>query len=188
MKNFEFKKIAEEDIPLLHTWLKRPHVSEFWKEKAPVDLATFRKDFAGKMSDEKADPYLVMLQGKPIGYIQTHALGDKTFGIEQFIGVEEFVNKGLGSMFVKEFTDQLLLNKNVQRVITDPSVLNLRAQKAYEKAGFKKLSGKNSFDNGEVVLMEKRPKKSPGEIFTPTEDVKQKTSPKEIGRSMKKAS
>ena len=188
MKNFEFKKIAEEDIPLLHTWLKRPHVSEFWKEQAPVDLATFRKKFAGKMSDEKADPYLVVLQGKPIGYIQTHALGDKTFGIEQFIGVEEFVNKGLGSMFVKEFTDQLLLKKDVQRIISDPSVLNLRAQKAYEKAGFKKLSGKNSFDNGEVVLMEKRVRKSSVEIFDPEESIKEKTSSKENGRSIKKAS
>jgi RimJ/RimL family protein N-acetyltransferase len=160
MKNFEFKKLAVEDIPLVHSWLKRPHVSEFWDEKNTPDLETFKKKFEGTLATEKIDPYLVILQGKPIGYIQSFAMGDKTFGIEQFIGVEEFVNKGLGSMFVKEFTDELLMKKNVTRIITDPSVLNLRAQKAYEKAGFKKLSGKNSFDNGEVVLMEKKIKKA----------------------------
>jgi RimJ/RimL family protein N-acetyltransferase len=158
MKNFEFKKLADEDIPLVHSWLRGRHVSEFWKDdQVTLDLEAFRKKFTGRITSEKADPYLVILQGKPIGFIQSFFMGDKTFGIEQFIGVEEFVNKGLGSMFVKEFTDELLLNKNITRIITDPSVLDIRAQKAYEKAGFKKLSGKNSFDNGEVVLMEKRP-------------------------------
>jgi RimJ/RimL family protein N-acetyltransferase len=188
MKNFEFKKLADEDIPLIHTWLSSPHLKTFWKADEILDLEAFRKDFAGKMTSKKIDPYLVVLQGKPIGYIQSFAMGDKTFGIEQFIAVEEFVNKGLGSMFVKEFTDELLLNKNIHRIITDPDISNLRAQKAYEKAGFKKLSGKNSFDNGEVVLMEKRPKKSSVETFTPPENVKQKASSKEIGRTIKKAS
>lgn len=161
MKNFEFKKLADEDIPLVHSWLRRPHAIKFWKDdQGTLDLEAFRKKFAGKITSEKADPYLVMLQGKPIGFIQSFSMGDKTFGIEQFIGVEEFVNKGLGSMFVKEFTDELLLNKNISRIITDPDVLDLRAQRAYEKAGFKKLSGNNSFDNGEVVLMVKKTKKA----------------------------
>ena len=161
IKNFEFKKLSNEDIPLIHSWLKRPHVSEFWNEPTASDLETFKKNFEGRIKTDKVNPYIVILQGKPIGYIQSYSVDEKTFGIDQFIGVEEFVNKGLGSMFVKEFTDELLMNKKVTRIVTDPSVLNLRAQKAYEKAGFKKLSAEKNMDySGDVVVMEKKFKKA----------------------------
>lgn len=161
MKNFEFKKLLPEDIPLIHKWLTHPHVKEHWTEEPSPNLETFKERLEDKIKAEGVNPYLVVLQGKPIGYIQSYSVDDKTYGIDQFIGVEEFVGKGLGSMFVKEFTDDLLLNnKKVTRIITDPKISNLRAQKAYEKAGFKKLSGNNSFDNDEFVLMEKKIRKA----------------------------
>lgn len=158
-KNFEFKKLAKEDLPLVHSWLTSPHVREFWHENATGTFSAFKKTFETKLAtNKKWSPYIVILQGKPIGYIQSYVVDEKTCGINQFIGVEEFVDKGLGSMFVKEFTDELLLDKKVTRIITDPSVLNLRAQKAYEKAGFKKMSKKS--DDHEVVMMEKKIKKA----------------------------
>lgn len=159
LKNFEFKKLSHEDLPLVHTWLASPHVREFWHERTVGKFSTFKKTFENKLASKKWNPYIVILQGKPIGYIQSYVVDDKTFGINQFIGVEEFVDKGLGSMFVKEFTDELLSDKKVTRIITDPSVLNLRAQKAYEKAGFKRVS-KKSDDNLDVVMMEKKIKKA----------------------------
>lgn len=159
MKNFTFKKLSHEDIPLIHSWITRPHVREFWTDAGLEDFETFKKKYEGKISSEKVNPYLVLLQGKPIGYIQSYLINDKTFGIDQFIGVEEFVNKGLGSMFVKEFTDELLMSKKVSKIVTDPSVLNLRAQKAYEKAGFKKKAAIPGED-GDVMIMEKKNKKA----------------------------
>lgn len=159
LKNFEFKKLSNEDLPLVHSWLASPHVREFWHEKAVGNFSRFKKTFEGRLTSKKWSPYIVILQGKPIGYIQSYVVDEKTFGINQFIGVEEFVDKGLGSMFVKEFTDELLLDKKITRIITDPSVLNLRAQKAYEKAGFRKINKKND-DDIDVVLMEKKIKKA----------------------------
>lgn len=160
MKNFTFKKISSDDIPLIHSWLKKPHVQEFWNENTVSDLEAFRKKMEGKIKESGVNPFLVVLQGKPIGYIQSYSIDSKTVGIDQFIGVEEFVNKGLGSMFVKEFTDDLLKSKKFTRIVTDPSVSNFRAVKAMEKAGFKRMSGNNSFENDEVVLMEKKTKKA----------------------------
>lgn len=159
MKNFTFKKLSTEDIPLIHSWIMRPHLREYWIEAGLEDFETFKKNYEGKISSEKASPYIVLLQGKPIGYIQSYPINKKTFGIDQFIGVPEFVNKGLGSMFVKEFTDELLLSNKTSKIITDPSILNLRAQKAYEKAGFKKKAALQSLD-GDVVIMEKCYKKA----------------------------
>ena len=158
-KNFEFKKVSNDDLPLMHSWLTSPHVREFWREKEVGSFSNFKKYFETNITSKKYNPYMVILQGKPIGYIQSYVVDEKTFGINQFIGLEEFVDKGLGSMFVKEFTDELLLNKKVTRIITDPGVLNLRAQKAYEKAGFKKIN-KKADDNQSIVLMEKKTKKA----------------------------
>lgn len=155
MKNFEFKKLSHDDIPLLHSWMKRPHLQEFWPEKTLHDYESFKEKYEGAIDSKEVAPYLVMLQGKPIGYIQAYPVDNKTYGIDQFIAVPEFINKGLGSMFVKEFSDELLINKKATRIITDPSVLNLRAQKAYEKAGFKKLEVVQGAD-GEVLMMEKK--------------------------------
>ena len=160
MKNFTFKKISSDDIPLIHSWLTKPHVQEFWSENTVNDLEAFRKKMEGKIKEKGVNPFLVVLQGKPIGYIQSYSIDSKTAGIDQFIGVEEFVNKGLGSMFVKEFTDDLLKSKKFTRIVTDPSVLNFRAVKALEKAGYKRLSASKNFENDEVVLMEKKTKKA----------------------------
>lgn len=154
-KNFTFKKLSHEDIPLVHNWVNRPHVREFWADAGVEDYDAFKKKYEGKISSHKVTPYIVMLQGKPIGYIQSYPINEKTFGIDQFIGVEEFVNKGLGSMFVKEFTDEMLLSKKVSKIVTDPSVLNLRAQKAYEKAGFIKKAAVPG-EGGDVIIMEKK--------------------------------
>lgn len=159
MKNFTFKKLSQEDIALVHSWVSRPHVREFWVDAGIEDFETFKKKYEGKISSHQVNPYIVMLQGKPIGYIQSYPINEKTFGIDQFIGVEEFVNKGLGSMFVKQFTDELLMSKKVSKIVTDPSVLNLRAQKAYEKAGFKKKVTMPGED-GEVMIMEKKMKRA----------------------------
>ncbi len=159
MKNFTFKKLSHEDIPLVHSWVTKPHVQEFWPDVGMEDYRVFKQKYESKISSEKVTPYLVLLQGKPIGYIQSYPVDKKTFGIDQFIGVEEFVNKGLGSMFVKEFTDELLKSHKVSKIVTDPSILNLRAQKAYEKAGFKKMVSMPGED-GDVMLMEKKIKKA----------------------------
>ena len=159
MKNFTFKKLSHEDLPLLHSWVTKPHVREFWPDASLEDLVAFKLKYESKITSSSVKSYLVLLQGKPIGYIQSYSVDEKTFGIDQFIGVEEFVNKGLGSMFVKEFTDELLANKKVSKIITDPSILNLRAQKAYEKAGFKKKEAMEGAD-GEVMIMEKKFKRA----------------------------
>jgi RimJ/RimL family protein N-acetyltransferase len=159
MKNFTFKKLSESDIPLIHTWLGSAHVREFWAEKNLDDFEAFKLKFKDKINSDTVSPYLVLLQGKAIGYIQTYSVDEKTSGIDQFIGVAEFVNKGLGSLFVKEFTDEILSGKKISKVITDPSILNLRAQRAYEKAGFKKTWAMPGED-GDVILMEKKIKKA----------------------------
>ena len=84
MKNFTFKKISSDDIPLIHSWLTKPHVQEFWSENTVNDLEAFRKKMEGKIKEKGVNPFLVVLQGKPIGYIQSYSIDSKTAGIDQF--------------------------------------------------------------------------------------------------------
>ena len=51
------------------------------------------------------------------------------------IGPPELVGKGHGSAIVRQFTD-MLFEEGCPRVVIDPHPDNLRAVRAYEKAGF----------------------------------------------------
>ncbi len=55
---------------------------------------------------------------------------------------------------VKAFSNWLLSQPGVTRIITDPSPTNLRAIRCYEKAGFVKC-GVISTPDGAAMLMEK---------------------------------
>ncbi len=103
---------------------------------------------------------------KPIGYINYWWVAeDEDFnplypaiavGTDQFIGVPELIGKGLGSEFVRIFTDQLLNRPDIALVITDPDVDNHSAIRCYEKVGFRK-SRRLVTSEGEVQLLEKKP-------------------------------
>ena len=75
--------------------------------------------------------------------------------MDQFIGEEELIGKGLGSLFVQEFSDQMLNSSQVNRVITDPAPQNSKAIRVYEKAGFVKL-GIIQTPDGKISLVNHR--------------------------------
>ena len=51
------------------------------------------------------------------------------------IGVAQMVGRGHGSAFIRTFIEELLAN-GTPRMVTDPDPVNIRAIRAYEKAGF----------------------------------------------------
>lgn len=58
------------------------------------------------------------------------------FRIDQFIGYPELFNKGVGTIMIKLFIEDIARDKEVNRIILDPAVANLRAIRAYEKCRF----------------------------------------------------
>ncbi len=60
-----------------------------------------------------------------------------TRGIDQFIGEADMLDRGHGSAFVRSFIDRMM-TIGTPRIITDPDPVNVRAIRAYEKAGFQK--------------------------------------------------
>lgn len=140
---YQFRPMAEVDLPLVKRWLAAPHVVEWWGDTyAQFELV--RAD----LEVEAMDQFIVAANDRPIGYLQCYdpdvwpdnGLGAHprgTRGIDQFIGEPGMVNQGHGSAFIRAFIDQLLAS-GAPRVITDPDPANARAIRAYEKAGFQR--------------------------------------------------
>lgn len=158
---FQFIPLSPDHIPLLRQWLKEPHVAEFWQE--PEDEAEFRQKYLGKLQERDVRPYIINYNGRPIGYIQDYEAAlvgggwwpnakPGTFGVDQYIGENEFINKGLGTKIIHLFVSKLFENPKVQEVITDPDPKNGRAIRAYEKVGFKKV-GPITTPGGDAMLM-----------------------------------
>ena len=149
----------------MHDWLNRDHVKEFWD--GPQSIEEVQKKYLMKIESKSIFPHLVFLDEKPIGYIQSYIaleVGDGwwegqpegTWGVDQFIGEEDYIGKGYGTKFIKLFTDQLLKRNEVTQVITDPAPNNPRAIRSYEKAGFV-IKEEMDTPDGKCVLMVKSP-------------------------------
>jgi aminoglycoside 6'-N-acetyltransferase len=153
---YEFKPMTADDLPLVKRWLAAPHVSEWWHEPdEQFGLIT------GDLSEPAMDQYIVVSDGRPFAYLQCYdiAAWNSGFGeqpqgargIDQFIGEIDMLGRGHGSAFIRSFTDGLLA-AGTPRIVTDPDVDNLRAVRAYEKAGFRR-QGMVDTPDGPALLM-----------------------------------
>ena len=154
---YDFRPVTEKDLPMIAGWLAEPHVAEWWNDPA-TEIAGIR-DHIDSISVE---PLIVELDGKPIAYLQSydphmeddHPYADQPFGtlgIDLTIGRPELIGIGHGSAIARQFAEDLF-EEGVPRVIIDPDPANIRAIRAYEKAGFRAIDRRQS-RYGDVVLM-----------------------------------
>ena len=115
------------------------------------------------MRDPGTEPFIVLWDDTPIGYqqmlrsrmpkptIRTGISRRGTRGIDQFIGEPDLVGRGHGPRFIRAFVDGLF-RRGAPRVVTDPDPTNVRAIRAYMKAGFRPLGERDTIF-GRVMLM-----------------------------------
>jgi RimJ/RimL family protein N-acetyltransferase len=158
-----FRPLTLKELPLLHEWLARPHVAEWWvptPSPAEVEL-----EFGPLIRNESTTrAYIVLGDGEPIGYIQSYVAmgsGDGWWpdeqdqgvrGIDQFLAHAEQLGRGLGTAMVRAFARHLFADPAVTRIQTDPSPRNRRAIRCYEKAGFHAV-GEVDTPDGRALLM-----------------------------------
>lgn len=155
---YDFRAVTEADLPMLSAWLAEPHVAEWWDEGPDAALA----EIVEAMDSVETEPLIVELDGRPIAYVQSydphledgHPYQDQPFGtlgIDITIGIPDLVGKGHGSAIVRQFAD-MLFEEGAPRVVIDPDPKNLRAIRAYEKAGFRAFDTRLS-PYGPALLM-----------------------------------
>jgi RimJ/RimL family protein N-acetyltransferase len=159
-----FRLLTEDDLPLLHGWLSRPHVAEWWGgPSTPLELlADYGPAIAGTGS---VQCFLAFADGIPIGFIQSYVPLDchdegwwqdehdpGVRGIDQFLADAERLNQGLGTAMVRAFVAQLFVDPAVTRIQTDPAPANRRAIRCYEKSGFRAVQ-EIATPDGRALLM-----------------------------------
>lgn len=159
-KQYAFRAMSRTDLPLIRRWLEAPEVVRWWGE--PDEQYAL---VAGDLDHPDMDQYIVSLDSRAFGYIQTYLLSTwnqgfgahpaKTRGIDQFIGEPDMIGCGHGSRFIRSFVEGLL-RRGIPRVVTDPDPTNARAVRACEKAGFERDRMVDTPD-GPALLMVRDP-------------------------------
>ena len=157
---YNFRPMTAADLPLIRRWLTQPHVRQWWGD--PQEQYTL---VSGDLDEPAMDQYIVSLAGNPFGYLQCYDLtawnsgfGQQppgTRGIDLFIGEPDMIERGHGSALIRAFADERL-RQGAPRMVTDPDPANLRAMRAYEKAGFEKVRMVDTPD-GPSLLMIRNP-------------------------------
>jgi aminoglycoside 6'-N-acetyltransferase len=139
---YTFRPMSASDLPHIKRWLETPHVREWWHDPAE-QLALV----SGDLDHPDMAQFIVAVDAREFAYLQCYNLSDwntglgpqpeGTRGLDQFIGEADMLGCGHGSAFVRDFADRLLAD-GAPRVVTDPDPANLRAVRAYEKAGFRR--------------------------------------------------
>ena len=158
-----FRPLATPDLPMLHGWLSRPHVADWWGP--PQTQAESAAEFGAYIADPSSvQPYVALLDGVPLGYIQSYVAigsGDGWWederdagvrGIDQFLANAGQLGQGFGTRMVRSFVQRLFSDPAVTRVQTDPSPANGRAIRCYERAGFRRI-GEIDTPDGRALLM-----------------------------------
>jgi aminoglycoside 6'-N-acetyltransferase len=143
----EFRPLGEEDLPLLRDWLRRDHVRLWWRDPIEEAVEECRVAIEGR---EPTAYYLIVLEGRPVGMIQTYLasdypeweeivqVGDGVAGVDLLIGEADLVGRGLGPRILAEFVRGVVFaDPGATAVVATVEEPNRRSWRAFEKAGFR---------------------------------------------------
>ena len=152
--DFTFAPLREDDLELVRAWLLRPHVRRWYDD---VATATYPDDTlsdyrAAMRGEDPTDLYVIGLDGRPIGVVQSYriddhpeyaaevALGRPAIGIDLFIGESDLIGHGHGPALIRAFLRDVAFPRyEGDLCVIGPTVSNVAAIRAYEKAGFRFL-------------------------------------------------
>jgi aminoglycoside 6'-N-acetyltransferase len=144
------RSLREADFEVLHAWLNASHVVAWWPPP-PTFGAVIAKYTPRVVGSEPVHCLVASVRERPIGMIQWYRVGDvdysypavrlspQAIALDMFIGDAEFVGRGIGSTILDRLTGELPSARAPYFVI-DPEATNLRAIRAYARAGFRPLA------------------------------------------------
>jgi RimJ/RimL family protein N-acetyltransferase len=147
-----FRRLTDDDLPLMQRWLNQPAVKQWWDDSAET-VEQVREHYGPAIrGDEPTQPFVIVFDGRPIGYIQSYRPEDwpddwgrqelppGVAGIDLFIGEDDARHRGLGPLILNAFIEALTAaDPSIAAVMVDPDPGNHAAIRAYEKAGFTRV-------------------------------------------------
>jgi aminoglycoside 6'-N-acetyltransferase len=138
---YTFRPATVEDLPMLRRWLATPEAVRWWGD--PIREAAL-------LEEDLHEPAMVMrivsFDGRCFAYAQDYDvnawpqphlnhLPSGSRAIDTFIGKPDMIGCGHGAAFMRILARRLI-EAGATRVVIDPSADNLRARRAYARAGF----------------------------------------------------
>lgn len=150
---------------MLAEWMARPHWRDWWGD--PVEeLGFVREMVEGRDSTQ---PFVFTLDGVDAGYVQVwwiadarvepwlteapwlRLLPDDAVGVDLSLADPARLGQGLGSAVLAAFVARLRAQGHAE-IWIDPDPGNLRAVRAYQRAGFRIVEALRPFGNGSLLM------------------------------------
>ncbi len=143
-----FRPLAHADLPRLQGWLQRSHVRRWWRD-SPATLEGVEAKYGPRiLEQERVRVFVIELDGRPAGMIQTYLVSDHPewigdepgfAGVDLFIAEEELTGRGLGPRILTEFMRAVVFaDPGPTACVASPEVVNAASLRAFEKAGFER--------------------------------------------------
>ena len=142
-----FPPLREEDVVLVERWLEQDHVARWWRDDIGESVAEYRRALVGR---EPTDHFLIEVDGRPVGMIQTYLVSDYpeweeivqvgagVAGVDLMIGEADLIGHGIGPQVLRAFVrDVIFAGPSTNAVVATVEETNRRSWRAFEKAGFR---------------------------------------------------
>lgn len=163
--DISIRKMNHTDYDVMSKWLSTKEVLTFYGDvDEPFSVEKIKNKYEARVNGQNAvSPFIVELAHTPIGYMQHYSLSEKArieygyplnlniYGMDQFIGLPQYFDQGIGTQMVRQFVDDVFHETDVDMIVLDPEFTNTRAIKCYEKCGFVKMK---KIQHGSKWLME----------------------------------
>jgi aminoglycoside 6'-N-acetyltransferase len=143
-----FRRLNEDDLPLLHGWLQREHIRRWWDKHETYDQVV-EHYLPAIRGHDPTDLYVIEVGGEAAGFIETYLVSDYAeyeavvgtgagvAGVDLFLADAAQTGRGLGSKVLTEFVnDVVFATPTTKACIAGPDADNAASIRAFEKAGF----------------------------------------------------
>lgn len=148
-----FRRLSDDDLPTLHTWLNEPGVVRWWEDD-DVTWEGVVHDYGSAAVDDEAEHWIAVVDGRDLGWIQCYAVVDEpeeaqpwwelgvdrtAAGIDYLIGDPASRGAGLGTRMVRAFVEDVVFARHPgwTQACAAPLAANVASWRALEKAGFR---------------------------------------------------
>ena len=165
--NITFRRLTDDDLPMLHRWLNEPGVVRWW-EGDDVSWDAVVREY-GTANPDPVEHWIASVDGRDVGWIQSWAavdepdevepwrafgVTDAAAGIDYLLGEPRERGSGLGTEMIRAFVRDVLFGLHPQytQACASPYEANTASWRALEKAGFR-YAGTFDDDDGPCKLM-----------------------------------
>jgi aminoglycoside 6'-N-acetyltransferase len=151
-----WRRVVEDDFPLLREWLRREHVVRWWNHETSLEAVA--RDFGpAARGAEPSEDLLVLLDDEPVGLVQRLRYGDypeyiaelapflavdaEAVSIDYLIGDPSRTGRGLGPRIIRAVVDATWNDyPDAPSVVVPVSAHNRASWRALEKAGLRRIA------------------------------------------------